>query len=142
MFHQSGFPPDLWVDLSEMWNRSHSEYLICYHGPKNIIESYGFHVELLTQTPTSMHGSKEGHMGYLYKRTYPQNAILKSTARTVNVDNGRGEMVPCDKLFLDSWKLVQSGLGPLRSNVKEQFKETNEAGPRTRARKRSTLTRL
>ena len=64
-----GFPPALWCVLSDMWNRSTSQYLICYHGPKDIIHSYEFDVELVTQTPTSMHGSKEGHMGYIYRRT-------------------------------------------------------------------------
>merc|ERR1711935_355086 len=73
-----GFPPPLWTKLSEMWNSSGSsselegsrncEYLICYHGPKAIIEDYEFDVTLLAQMPTSMHGSKEGHMGYIYKR--------------------------------------------------------------------------
>ena len=51
-----GFPPALFRALSAMFNRSHSKWLICYHGPKLIKEKYGFHVELLVQKPTSMHG--------------------------------------------------------------------------------------
>jgi Histone methylation protein DOT1 len=54
-----GFPPDLWVKLAGIWNRSASPYLICFHAPKDIVESYGFDVELLAQTQTSMHGSNE-----------------------------------------------------------------------------------
>ncbi|KAL3931414.1 MAG: hypothetical protein SGARI_004214, partial [Bacillariaceae sp.] len=38
-----GFPPDLWLNLSEQWNNSDPDackYLICYHGPKDIIDCY------------------------------------------------------------------------------------------------------
>ena len=63
-----GFPPPLWLELSKMWNRSQSTYLICYHSPKDIIHSYEFDVELVTQKMTTMHGSEEQHMGYIYRR--------------------------------------------------------------------------
>ena len=79
-------------------------------------------------------------MGYIYKRTHQQDA-LRSNRSSVNVENGNSP-IPCDALFLDSWKLIQSGLDPLRRSVKQQKKETMEKGPRTRASKRSTLTRL
>ena len=124
-----------------MWNRSQSEYMICYHSPKDIIQAYGFHVELLTQTQTSMHGSKEGHMGYIYKRTHHQQDALRNNSSSFHVENGNST-IPCDELFMESWKLIQSGLDPLRRSVKQQKKETMEKGPRTRASKRSTLTRL
>jgi len=51
-----------------MWNSSQSPYLICYHSPKDIIHSYDFDVELVDQEMTAMHGSKERHMGYIYRR--------------------------------------------------------------------------
>lgn len=52
-----GFPPALFERLSLMFNRSRSpKWLICYHGPKLIVDKYGFHVQLLVQKPTSMHG--------------------------------------------------------------------------------------
>ena len=43
-------------------------YLICYHAPRLMVDEYGFDVELIVQTNTSMHGSTENHMGYIYKR--------------------------------------------------------------------------
>ncbi len=64
----ASFPPPLWEHLVEMFNGSQSPYLICYNRPKNIIGKYGFNVELLAQTPTSMHGSQEIHSGYIYRR--------------------------------------------------------------------------
>jgi hypothetical protein len=121
----TGFPPPLWLELSEMWNKSHSEYLICYHGPRAIIADYEFDVELLAQTQTSMHGSKEGHMGYLYKRKTP----VVSTGEE------------CDALFADSWNLVKSGFEPLRQAVTAEMDENMGVGPRTRSSRRQLLTR-
>jgi hypothetical protein len=119
-YYLLGFPPQLWLQLSEMFNRSQSKYLICYHGPKDIIRNYEFDVELITQTQTSMHGSKEGHMGYIYKRKTPVRK-LKPNA--------------CDKLFQPSWELVQRGLGQLHQDVTRQVKETMGTGRRTRSRR-------
>jgi hypothetical protein len=68
-FSRISFPPTLLVHLAEMWNFSESPYLVCYHGPQDIIHSYGFNVDLIHQLKTSMHGSKERHMAYIYKRS-------------------------------------------------------------------------
>ena len=102
-----------------MWNKSSSEYLICYHGPRAIIEDYGFDVVLLTQTQTSMHGSKEGHMGYLYKRKTPKK-------------KGKENRIKCDRLFQKSWNLVKRGLKPLQEDVSQQVEELMGSGRRTR----------
>ena len=126
-FHtDTGFPPPLWEKLSEMYNKSQSEYLICYHGPRNIIDKYEFNVELIAQMTTSMHGSKEGHMGYIYKRTKPAR---------------KSKSNPCDKLFQQSWKLVQSGLSPLHKDVTDQVEKTMGTGRKTRSRRKLELTR-
>jgi hypothetical protein len=122
-----GFPPPLWVYLSEMWNRSQAEYMICYHGPKDMIHSYEFDLELITQLPTSMHGSKEGHMGYIYKRKTPPKSAYDAER--------------CDDLFQDSWNLVQSGFDPLHQSVTLQVDENMCSGPKTRSRKVGELTR-
>ena len=109
--------------------------MICYHSPRDIIDTYEFDVELLAQSTTSMHGSKEGHMGYIYKRRSRQSP----KRRRVGADE---EEVPCDDLFRDSWKLVMSGLEPLRQKVNSEMKDTMRAGRATRARRGPTqLTR-
>lgn len=114
-----GFPPPLWLKLAEMWNQSQAPYLICYHSPKDIIHCYEFNVELIAQTQTSMHGSKEGHMGYIYKRKY----LVR------NVDQSA-----CDPLFSSSWGLVKSGLPSLHREVTKQVQEMMERGRKTRSK--------
>lgn len=122
-----GFPPHLWIELSKMWNRSDAgscQYLICYAGPKNIIDCYEFDVELLAQTPTSMHGSKEGHMGYIYRRTGIQKGS-KAKGTTSK------RTVVCDPLFKPSYELVKRGLKELERDVDRQVKEEMGGSQRT-----------
>ena len=119
-----GFPPSLWVDLSEMWNQSKTPYLICFHGPKEIIKSYNFHVELVAQTSTSMHGSKEGHMGYIYRRSRYSN----TTAAAINN--------ACDPFFGRAWERVKRGARSLREEVERELAECMTDGPSTRTRRR------
>jgi hypothetical protein len=121
-----GFPPDLWIELSNMWNRSDSgscQYLICYSGPRNIIDCYEFDVELLLQIPTSMHGSKENHMGYIYSRTTKKGSKGKKISSNRNV--------ACDPLFKPSYQLVKSGLKELEKEVDRQVKVEMGGSQRT-----------
>jgi hypothetical protein len=101
-----------------MFNNSCSPYLICFHSPKTIIQRYEFDVELITQAPTSMHGSSEGHTGYLYKRTTP------ATRRP-----------GCDDLYREAHNLVGSGLEPLFEKVVARVDKELYGGRATRAKK-------
>jgi hypothetical protein len=101
------------VFLAEAWNRSQSPYMICFHGPKTIINEYEFEVELLAQTPTSMHASGEGHTGYIYQR----KGLTKEVAQAY-VQNA-----PCDQIFEQSKSQIESGLGPLRASVDQAVAE-------------------
>jgi hypothetical protein len=105
-----------------MWNKSSSPFLICYHSPRDIIKSYEFNVELITQTSTSMHGSKEGHMAYIYKRTGPSKPE---------------GMQPCDPAFTGAWEKVQGSMELLREDVNAKVEEKMSSGPSTRASRRS-----
>lgn len=118
-----GFPPALWCELSEMWNRSSSPYLICYHGPKDIINNYQFDAELIVQKPTSMHGSKEGHMGYIYRRTGSRS-------------QSESRLPACDSYFAPTWNMVQRGLGSVKQEVDSKVEEKMQAGPSTRSKRR------
>jgi Histone methylation protein DOT1 len=117
-----GFPPKLWHTLSKMWNASSSSYLICYHSPKYIIQRYTFNVELVVQTPTSMHGSKEGHTGYIYQRK--GRAFTKPS-----------EPPTMDPFFASAARTVDGGLDRLRyyvnAKVAEQMHSTTR---RTRSK--------
>lgn len=115
-----GFPPTLWDHLSEMFNNSHSEYLICFHPPRVIIEKYEFEVDLIIQTPTSMHGSSEGHTGYIYKR--------RNTAPLASSGNVR-----CDPLYQDAYNFVKKGPAFLHKNVVARVKKELHSGRATRA---------
>ena len=103
------FPPTLFFKLAEMFNKSSSSYLICYHSPGDIIDSYGFNVELIVQAPTSMHGSKEGHMGYIYKRLGAKGNLSNHVA--------------CAPFFQDSWNTVSGGIETLTQAVESRMQE-------------------
>ena len=103
-----------------MWNRSCSPYLICYHGPKDIIDSYEFDVVLIAQAPTSMHGSKEGHTVYLYRRTQHVEKEIKE----------------CDPFFKNLDKRVDSGLHALHDDITVKLQECVGSGRATRSRQR------
>jgi len=118
-----GFPPPLWRKLSEMWNQSQAPYLICYHTPQHIIHHHGFHVRLVAQMPTSMHGSKEGHMGYIYTRD----------ASNRKPSTKRGRKSVCDPIFKKPLRLVAGGLPILQRNVTEAFDKTMRNGTSTRS---------
>ncbi len=130
-----GFPPDLWDALSKMWNTSDTgacQYLICYSSPRDIIDCYEFDVELLVQTPTSMHGSKESHMGYIYRRTKTSKGKGKSSKKTV----------ACDPLFQPSYDLVKSGLRELEREVDRQVAEEMGGSRRaTRSQKKTVFSK-
>lgn len=114
-----GFPPKLWIHLAKMWNTSSSPYLICYHSPKDIIDAYQFNVELVIQTSTSMHGSSEGHMGYIYKRS------------------GRPKTSPiCDALYQPAWDLVKAGPDALGGKADQVLEENLHSKRKTRSSRR------
>ena len=109
----------LWIELAKIWNRSSSPYLICYHGPKDIIDVYEFDVELIAQKQTSMHGSKEGHMGYIYKR--------KS-------DRAFNEQA-CDPVFKTAFDKAKQSVTELHAIVQQEVGRIQGSGPATRARR-------
>lgn len=106
-----------------MWNRSQSRYLICYHPPKDIVSDYGFHVVLLNQTSTSMHGSKEIHTGYIYKRNETGGTSSSAAAGA------------CDPFFANVVDKVSS-LVSLRAEVDSELQSRMSHGPSTRTRRR------
>ena len=119
-----GFPPTLWLNLAKIWNRSSSPFLICFHGPRDIIRDYEFDAVLLAQTPTSMHGSKEGHTGYVYRRQSSQ----------ANMSCVEGVI---DPVFTAGIELVRGGSHHVKEWVQFTLEKKMSPGPTTRARRRS-----
>eukprot|EP00554_Chaetoceros_debilis_P007761 CAMPEP_0194077598 /NCGR_PEP_ID=MMETSP0149-20130528/4197_1 /TAXON_ID=122233 /ORGANISM="Chaetoceros debilis, Strain MM31A-1" /LENGTH=383 /DNA_ID=CAMNT_0038758667 /DNA_START=260 /DNA_END=1411 /DNA_ORIENTATION=+ len=125
-----GFPPKLFKQLGKMFNRSQSEYLICYHRPSLMVDRYGFNVELIIQEPTSMHGSSEGHMGYIYRRVGRKQKIGKGLQ---SVDG-----VPCDPLFKDAWLSTKKNVVPLYREVERVVKDNLNSQRPSRQRQAPT----
>jgi hypothetical protein len=120
-----GFPPKLWVQLSKIWNQSRSNYLVCYHSPKDIIKAYHFDAELVVQTATSMHGSKETHSGYIYRR--------RSLASTLNKE---AKEEYCDPCFASAWAKVNQGIMAIKEEVDAKLEARMESRTTTRAGKK------
>ena len=123
-----GFPPKLLNKLSEIYNRSQSKYLICYHGEKDMIEKYGFDIELIVNVKTKMHGSRRSHTGYIYRRV----STKKNENNALIICNG----MPCDDLFHDAW--IKSKKGDLQS-VHEGIKQKIMIASQTSDSKRTNL---
>jgi hypothetical protein len=115
--------------LADAFNASVTPYLICFHSPRVIIDKYGFNVELLAQTCTSMHGSSEGHSGYIYKRKPPSGRKGLREFTQLAMSN------PCDPAFLDAYELVKTGLEPLHKAVSDRVQKELYGSRVTRARR-------
>jgi len=112
-----GFPPKLFKKLSMMFNRSKSPYLICYHSPRVMINRFGFHVELIVQTQTSMHGSSEGHMGYIYKRVRSKPITMIKKKRLIISNNNKS--IHCDPMFIPALKSSCRDLEIISKDVRQ-----------------------
>ena len=121
-----------------MFNKSQSEYLICYHAPHLIQDRYGFNVELIVQSTTSMHGSSENHMGYIYRRSTATPKKNKTTITVKHDDIPRG--IPCDPLFVKAWESTRNSASELFDEVHLDLK-TNLSSQRPR-RIRKPINRL
>ena len=111
-----------------MYNKSQSEYLICFHAPRFMIDEYGFHVELVVQSKTlTMHGSSEGKTGYIYRRNYDINVAAGCNTKTLGI--------ACDLLFAKPLELCRG------SSVKELSKFTSNEVERHRGETKKRVTR-
>ena len=82
-----------------------------------MIEDYGFNIELLVQTPTSMHGSAEGHTGYIYRRNKDVKPSKSKMCKNKTFD------VPCDPLFAEAWKTCRSGLDAVLKHTSDEVEK-------------------
>jgi len=137
-----GFPPPLWLSLVASFNRSSSPWLICYHGPRQIIEKHGFNVELVVQMPTSMHGSSEVHTGYIYRRvsskkTKSRGKCNSSGKSVVPLEDGKGTV--CDVLFKDVCARIRGSFTEMKKSVDREVLEHLDAPRARRTRKKNPI---
>ena len=73
--------------LATLWNSSTTaEYLVCNHGPRQVIGDYEFHVDdLEVKVPCKMHGSGEGKTFYFYKRRHKKGEESAPSDKTHSV---------------------------------------------------------
>ena len=103
-----------------------------------MIERYEFDVELVVQMPTSMHGSAEGHMGYIYKRIQPKSSKKSGKKKQVLCGNGGENLpedIPCDKLFAEPWRQVRGDFNDYKNKVQEDVIESLSSRRPRRTRK-------
>lgn len=130
-----GFPPKLFKQLAKMFNQSQSPWLICYHGPKLMVERYGFDVELIVQMQTTMFGSGEGHEGYLYKRVEGKKKSSKKTKKCPTGGAGLPRGVPCDPLFANAWRTTKGDFDTYSKQVEADLNRSLCSGRPRRNRK-------
>lgn len=145
-----GFPPPLQQSIARKFNSSqYAECLVSYRPPRRVIEEYGYAVEFVTQLPTSMHGSGEGHTAYFYRRS--NSAPKLSAAQTADkytkvklaARPGMAEKdvnVLCDKLFADCVKLAAGDVEALQAEADKVVDETlNATRPKRDRRPRNVV---
>jgi len=121
-----GFPPPLQQSIALKFNTSvHAQYLVSYRPPHRVIDEYGYKVVLVDQLPTSMHGSGESHMAYVYRRT---NTPMTETAAAQQPNLKRlvcprrpgfdeqDQNVWSDKAFYQTAKLAVGPVDALRTH--------------------------
>jgi len=130
-----GFPPKLFKQLAKMFNQSQSPWLICYHGPKLMVERYGFNVELLVQMQTTMFGSGESHMGYLYKRVQGERKNSRKSKKCPSGGIGLPIDIPCDPLFANAWRTTKGDFHTYADQVQADLHTSLSSGRPRRIRK-------
>ena len=108
-------PAKLLSKIGKLFNKSRSEFLICYHKPSLMIDEFKFDVTLLAQTPTSMSGSGEVHECYVYRRnpdkvnSFAFPTITPSKKCQIAVDNCKLDLEALHQQVLEDrnnfWKI-------------------------------------
>ncbi|CAK4693454.1 hypothetical protein LEN26_006474 [Aphanomyces euteiches] len=95
-----GFPPAVMAHIAECFNKSkESKHFVSFHGPRKVVDQYGFKVEEIGRLTTSMAGSSEGHAVYFYRK------CSKPRAKESKPD----EEIEIDPMFRAGFHVVQQG---------------------------------
>lgn len=148
------FPPDLQSQIAKKFNESiHSKYLISFRPEYRVVDEYGYNVKLITSVKTSMHGSKENHTAYIYKRL-DDKAIFSLKKKNDNLPEGytrltlparpgfknKGEKsidVACARYFLPVIKAVLKPLDKFEKETNNLIEEYHNSDRPKRDRKQA-----
>jgi hypothetical protein len=128
----TGFPPHVSVQIAAAFNASrHTQYLVCFHRPKLVLGEWGLAAECVARVPTSMAGSSEGHLCYIYQATAARdiggNGYSGDTAAAALGGNRRR----VDPVFAASMQLLDAGMGECLAFASQAIAAIHSA-PRTR----------
>ena len=88
-----------------------------------MIDKYGFHIELVVQSNTSMHGSAEGHTGYIYRRNYDNKSSNVVAGCKTKIQG-----ISCDLRFQLAYQLskYQMSVKLKQGSIKSRIERSQE----------------
>ena len=108
------------------------------------MEEYGYEVELVDQLATSMHGSGESHMCYIYRRTNVPMTEAQASAcahlQRITLPSRPGmpeqdALVYCDKAFAATVRLAAGPIDALRQHAAAVVQDQMDAARPKRERR-------
>jgi hypothetical protein len=82
-----------------------------------------------------MHGSKENHAGYIYRRKNAESDVETKTGKVVEQQQQSLD-IPCDPFYKDALEKIRRGLSTLKEDVLLQVNANWESSPSTRSGRR------
>jgi hypothetical protein len=128
----TGFPPHVSAQIAAAFNASrHTKYLVCFHRPKLVLDEWGLEAEYVDRVQTSMSGSSEGHLCYIYKATGKRDISdgYSGEAAAAAVTGGNRRAV--DPVFAESMRLLDADMDHCIASVAQTMDEFHSQ-PRTR----------
>ena len=88
-----------------------------------MIDTYGFHIELVVKSNTNMHGSAEGHTGYIYRRKYDSKSSNIVAGCKTKIQG-----TPCDPRFALAFQLnyYQMSVNMKHLSINSRLKHSQE----------------
>ena len=127
----TGFPPHVSAQIAAAFNASkHTKYLVCFHRPKLVLEEWGLEAEYIDRVQTSMSGSSEGHLCYVYRATGKRDISdgYGGDAAAAAAGNNKRNV---DPIFAESMRLLDSGMDHYLASLAHTM-EAFHSQPRTR----------
>lgn len=118
-----GFPPDVMFHMANVFNTSAAQYVISFHKPKKMIETYNYNVHLLGRVYTSMAGSSEGHCCFIYQK------------QTENASKPRKQIDHIDPVFQPHLRILQEGNQNVLNWIQDIESENNQSSKRMRSQR-------
>jgi hypothetical protein len=128
----TGFPPHVSAQIAAAFNASqHTKYLICFHRPKLVLDVWGLEDEYFDRVQTSMSGSNEGHLCYIYKATGKRDISDGYSGEVAAAAATGGNRRAVDPVFAESMRLLDADMDHFIASVAQTINKFHTL-PRTR----------